>query len=462
MPTSRPPTRPKGTHAWTALWAILSLAAPAVAAPHGGPGGVERGGAVVTRGDGGGERRAGAAVPPASGLTAVADTLELVLVSERPWTSAVAVTLSFTGGYGDDPPGAEGTAWLLGMVLERAAGASLAETGAVTAIEVEGDRTWVTLLTTSGDWASAYHILTRTLLTDPLDPALAAETRADLSGQVFFQRDAPVRAFELEARRMLVGAERARPPMGTPSSVSGMTVEALEATRARIYRVDRARLAVVGAVEPTEAVSIVGAHRTMARRGEQAWVVEGAPLPPRAPGWAWETGGRTSVADDITNNWIQAAYPFAGATPRWPMEFLAHVIGEQLVISLPAPGLISRRVEVRELPGGPVLQVTIAARWPTVRAWEQRIVDIVDHLSAGNLSPNEVNRQYRRFRTARALALADPEREGRQLLINAESDGGLREPLVPMKGLSSGEVQRAAADLGEPRVLVYGPGGPPS
>ena len=423
MPKS-PPRRRLLT--WTALGAILSLAAPA------------------------------------SGLAAVPDTLQLVVVSERPWTAAVAVTLSFAGGYGDDPPGAEGTAWLLGRVLERAVAASLAETGAAAAIEVEGERTWVTLLTTSDDWAAAYGTLTRTLFADPLDAALAAETRSELSGQVFFQRDAPVRAFELEARRTLLGAERARPPMGTPPSVNGMTVEALEATRARIYRMDAARLAVVGAVEPAEAASIVGAHRTMARRGEQAWVVEGAPLPPRTPGWAWETGGRTSVADDITNNWIRAAYPFEGTTPRRPMEFLAHLIGEQLGINLPAPGLISRRVEVRELPGGPVLQVTIAAQWPTVRAWEQRIVDIVDHLSAGNLSPDDLNRQYRRFRSARALAMADPEHEGRRLLIEAESDGGPGELRAPMEGLSSEEVQRAAAGLGEPRVLVYGPGGPPS
>lgn len=455
MPASLPPTR---LLPWTALWAILSLAAPALAAPHG-PGSATRAGIMATRaGDGG---RPVAAVSYAGGVAAASDTLELVVVSTRPWTSAVAVTLSFGGGYGDDPPGAGGTAWLLGMVLERAADASLAETGAIAAIEVEGERTWVTLLATSDEWASAYRILSRTLLTDSLDPALAAEARAELSGQVFFQRDAPVRAFELEARRMLHGAERARPPMGTPSSVSGLTVEALEATRARIYRVDGARLAVVGAVEPAEAASVLGAHRTMARRGEQAWVVEGAPLPPRAQGRAWETGDRTSVGDDITNNWIRAAYPFDGTTPRRPMEFLAHVIGEHLVINLPAPGLISRQVEVRELPGGPVLQVTIAAQWPTVRAWEQRIVDIVDHLSAGNLSPDDLNRQYRRFRSARALALADPEREGRRLLIEAESAGGTGELLAPMEGLSSEEVRRAAADLGEPRVLVYGPGEAP-
>ncbi|MCY3706247.1 MAG: hypothetical protein OXH08_12250, partial [Gammaproteobacteria bacterium] len=71
MPKS--PTRRRRL-TWTALGAILSLAAPA------------------------------------SGLAAVPDTLQLVVVSERPWTSAVAVTLSFAGGYGDDPPGAEGTA----------------------------------------------------------------------------------------------------------------------------------------------------------------------------------------------------------------------------------------------------------------------------------------------------------------------------------------------------------------
>lgn len=425
MAMSRPPTR---RLAWTAFWAILLHAAPAVAAPH---------------------------------ARTVPDTLELLAVSERPWTSAVTVTLSFAGGYGDDAPGAEGTAWLLGLVLERAARANLAETGAAADIEVDGDRTWVTLRTTSSDWASAYGILTRTLLTDPLDPALAAEARADLSGQVFFQRDAPVRAFELEAQRMLLGAGRARAPMGTASSVRGMTVETLEATRARIYRLDRARVAVVGGVAPADGAAVVGAHRTIARPGEQGWVIEGAPLAPRTSGWTWETGGRTSVADDITNNWILAAYPFSGDSPRRPMEFLAHLIGELIVIDPPAPGLISRRAEVRELPGGPVLQVTIAAQWPTVRAWEQRIVDIVERLSAGTLPLDDLYMQHRRFRSARTLELAEPEREGRRLLIEA-TDGGPGELLAPLQGLSSEEVQRAAADLGEPRVLVYGPGEPPS
>ena len=426
MAISRPPAR---RLAWTALWAILLHAAPAVAAPHG---------------------------------RTVPDTLDLVAVSERPWTSAVTVTLSFAGGYRDDARGAEGAAWLLGLVLERAARANLAETGATADIEVEGDRTRVTLSTTSSDWASAYEILTRTLLTDPLDPGLAAEIRADLSGQVFFQRDAPVRAFELAAQRMLLGAERARAPMGTASSVGGMTVEALEATRARIYRLDRARVAVVGGVAPAEGASVVGAHRTIARPGEQGWVIEGAPLAPRASGWTWETGGRTSVADDITNNWILAAYPFSGDSPRRPMEFLAHLIGELIVIDPPAPGLISRRAEVRELPGGPVLQVTIAAQWPTVRAWEQRIVDIVERLSTGTLPLDDLYLQHRRFRSARTLELAEPEREGRRLLIEAQTDGGPGELLAPLQGLSSEEVRQAAADLGEPRVLVYGPGEPPS
>ena len=427
MSMSRPPAR---RLACAALCAILPLAAPAMAAPHG----------------------------PA----VLSDTLELLVVSERPWTSAVTVTLSFAGGYGDDAPGAEGTAWLLGMVLERAAHASLAGTGATADIEVEGDRTWVTLLTTSSDWAAAYGLLTRTLLTDPLDPALAEEARTDLSGQVFFQRGAPVRAFELEAQRMLLGAERARAPMGTPASVRGITVEALEATRARIYRLDRTRVAVVGGVAPADGASVVGAHRTMVRLGEQGWVTEGEPLPPRASGWTWEAGGRTSVADDITNNWILAAYPFSGESPRRPMEFLAHLIGEQIVIDPPAPGLISRRVEVRELAEGPVLQVTLAAQWPTVRAWEQRIVDVVERLSAGNLPVNDVYLTHRRFRSARTLEFAEPEREGRRLLIEARTDGGVGELLTPLQGLSSEEIQRAAADLGEPRVLVYGPGEPPS
>ena len=62
MPES-PPRRRLLT--WTALGAILSLAAPAVAAPHV-PGSVHRGGAAATRGDGGGIRRR-ASGPRASG-----------------------------------------------------------------------------------------------------------------------------------------------------------------------------------------------------------------------------------------------------------------------------------------------------------------------------------------------------------------------------------------------------------
>ncbi len=474
MALARLPGRAARVPAWRALWIVLPLAAPTLAAANDGGGVVTRGAGASGHGDRapehvdapatrGGDRpgRPSAAARRAPPQVPPSDTLELLVVSPRPWTSAVAVTLSLAGGHGDDPPGREGAAWLLGMVLERAANANLAETGASAQIEVVDDRTWVTLLATSSDWARAYEVLTRTLVADPLDPELSDRARADLSGQVFFQRDAPVRTFEREARRMLLGEERARAPMGTPSSVSDMTTQVLEAARARIHRLEGARVAVVGPVAPADAASVVGAHRTLAWRARDAWEVEGAPLPPRAPGWAWEEGGRTSVADDITNNWILATYPFAGATPRRPMEFLAHLIGERLATNAPAPGLISQRAEVRELPGGPVLAVTVAAEWPNGRAWEQRVADIVDDLSANPLRPDDVTRAHRRFRATRALALANPEREGRRLLVEVEANGELAELRAPPQGLSPEGIRRAAADLGQPRVLVHGPGEPP-
>ncbi len=461
MAMPRRPTRRTKMFAWVALWTLLPVTTVAAATTHAGGGG-RWVGAVAPGSEGTEGGRPNVVVPPAAGLAAPSDTLELVVVNQRPWTAAVAVTLSFAGGYGDDPAGAEGRAWLLGMVLERAARANLAETGATTAVEVKDTRTWVTLLTTSSDWTTAYRILTRTVFTDPLDPGLAGEARADLSAQLFFQRDAPVRAFELEARRTLLGAEHARPSMGTPSTVSTVTVEALETLRARIYRPERARVAVMGGVAPDDAASVVGARRTMASRTAQGWTVEGEPLPSRAPGWAWEEGGRYSVSDEITNNWIVAAYPFSGAAARRPMEFVAHLVDNRLVTDPPAPGLISRRVEVRELPGGPVLMVTLASQWPTARAWEQRVTDVIEFLSTDLLEPDFLDRQQRNFRSTMALELADPGREGRRLLAEAGTAGELGEPLALLEGLSSEEIQRTVADLGEPRVLVYGPGGPPS
>ena len=481
---ARRPARRARMLAWLLLCAMLPGAVPAEALPHG-RAAMGWAGPAEPRGEAqkGGDPAAGP-VPTSSGAArpgsapageidsrvgrrpartaAQADTLELVVVSQRPWTPAVTVVVSFAGGYGDDPPGSEGRTWLLGMLLERTARARLAETGAAADIEVEDARTWVTLLATTGDWAAAYRILMRALLEDPLDPALAGETRADLSAQVFFQRGAPVRTFELEAGRMLLGAERARAPMGTPSSVNGITVEALEAARGRIYRSGHARVALMGAVAADDAASVVGAHRTLATRQEQAWIVEGEPLPSRSTGRAWEVGGRHAVTDEITNSWVRIAYPFSGATARRSMEFVAHLMREELVIDPPAPGLISRRVDVRELPGGPVLLVTIAAAWPTARAWEQRVTDVVNRLSADPPSPDLLNRRHRSFRSAKALELADPEQEGRRLLAEAEVTGELGELLAPWQVPSPEDIQRAVADLGEPRVLVYGPGGPSS
>ena len=395
---------------------------------------------------------------------APADTVELVVVSERPWTPAVAVTLSFAGGYGDDPIGAEGTAWLLGMVLEQAANANLAETGATAEIEVDATRTWVTLLTTLDDWATAYRILTRTLLDDPVDPLLAEATRADLAAQLVFQRDAPVRLFEREVQRLLLGPGHpaARPPMGSPSSVSGRTVAALEAARERVYTSGGARVAVAGAVAAAEAATVVGAHRTLSAPAGSSWMIEGTPLRPGAPGPAWESGGRYSFVDEITNSWIVAAYPFSGTAPRSRFEFVAHVAGNRLVSDPPAPGLISRRVEVRELPSGPVLLVMVAVESHTASAWEQRIAEVVKRLSAGTLTRDMVDRERRSFRSARALELAAPEMEGRRLLVEAAATGRPGESPAALEQLSPEELQRAAAQLGEPRVLVYGPGKPPS
>lgn len=397
------------------------------------------------------------------GPPTLADTVDVLVVSERAWTPAVTVSLSFAGGHGHDPPGAEGTAWLLGMVLTRAANANLAETGARVEIDVEADRTWVALFTTRGDWAAAYRVLARTLMEDPLDPVLVEATRADLAGQLFFQVDAPVRLFEVAARRLLLGADHpsARSVMGSPASVSGLTASALEGARARVYTLEGVHVAVGGAVSPAEAASVVGPHRTMASRTDGAWTVEGEPLPAGVPGPAWENGRRYPVADQITNSWILAAYPFAGDAPRTAFEFVAHVAGGLLASDPPAPGLISRRVELRELPDGPVLLVTAAVESHTTPDWERRITDLVGRLATIPLPADLVDHQLRSFRSAVALKLAYPEREGRRLLTGIGTSGRLPDLPASLKLLSVDELQRAAAALGEPRILVYGPGESP-
>ena len=421
------------------------------------------------------------------------DSVAVLVVSERPWTPTVAVVVSFVGGSGDDPNGGEGASWLLGMVLTEMARAELAGMGARVQIDVEPARTLVTMLASPEDWEVAYRTLMETLSVQDVAPSAVDAAREDLLAQLAFQRGAPVRTFELETERLLLGAFHpfARAPAGSAESINGLGVGTLVQMRHRVFDPQHAAVAVVGAIRVDAVAAALPSGRTIGplpgsppgysgtssgmQAGDSATssVAASAALSGAVPETqergeteasgtgskrAWTEGERHTVADDVTNSWIVAAYPFSSDAPRTDFEFLSYSLERELSPDPPPPGLFHLSAEVRDLPDGPVVLVIATVETRTAPTWERRIVNATDRLAANVMSPMFFDRHRRSFRSATAIRLAAPEEEAHRILADAQRLGWLRDVAADIGLLSRNRLQRIASMLGEPRVLVFGPG----
>ena len=393
---------------------------------------------------------------PARPDRGLGDSVAVLVVNERPWTPTVAVVVSFMGGSGDDPDGGEGASWLLGMILGEMARAELATIGARVRIDVEQARTLVTMLASPEDWEVAYGALMQTLSLREMAPSVVDATREDLLAQLTFQRGAPVRAFELETERLLLGAFHpfARPATGSVESVNGLGLGTLTQIRRQVYDSHRAAVAVVGPVGVDTITAVLRSGRTIGPRLEPAEAEVSQGESERA----WSEGERYTVANEVTNSWIVAAYPFSSDSLRTDFEFLSYSLQRELSPDPPPPGLFHLSVEVRDLPDGPVVLVVATIESRTAPTWERRIVNTAQRLRTTVMSEHFFDRHRRSFRSATAIRLATPEEEARRMLDDAQRSGSLRDVRADIALLSRDRLQRVASMLGEPRVLVFGPG----
>jgi hypothetical protein len=440
----------------------------------------------------------GALLPWAAPLEGQARALEEV----RPQAPATAASIRFPAGALLDPQGAEGSAFLLGRVLQAEADRRLGRLSGRALVEVALETTTVTVLVPTASWAEAWSELRDLLGSAPLDPAVVAEARDRLTDELGFQAGAPVRAFEgaWQAFRLegLVpaGTSPTRPLQGTSSSVAGLSVESLQDFRTRALRWDEAVVAVVGGAGASDAPLLPGlspervallpadtvrapAPTAPAPAGADSAVAPtvnpGPPLPPAArriawpaprlalpeasgtAGAGWSTGARRVIDQDITSTWIGVAWAVPEGTPWVLVDFLAHVISEALNPSPPDPGLYRAGVEIQSVGDARLLVVTATVDPQAATAWETRILGALEGLTEAPLPGAFFDLARRRYRASRLLEFADPALRARWIVARGAGNARVPAVLPESWALSREALADLAGRLREPRVLLYGP-----
>ncbi len=278
----------------------------------------------------------------------------------------------------------------------------------------------------------------------PLDSVLLAQERSEQLGRLSFEEGSPGVAFQAEAARLLAGSDSAwaRPIRGTPRSLSAVDADALSRYRSAHYRRNEAVQAVVGppgsAIDSARTNSTRVARDTMPRR-------------------AWRAGTRVAEFRDVTSTWLRVAYPLPSTTPCTVAEMIADLVESELSPSPPDPDLYAVTVELLDAPGGTVLVVDAAVFPEAADRWEKKITATVGALAAEPMDPDFFTWRRRRFRTKRLLKESTPETEARRMAVDLLREGNVRELDSEIWGLDAGAVHRAAAGLGAPRVLRFGP-----
>ena len=456
---------------WLTLPAVLIAVGGAV--PGTGPG--TRG---LDRGEGPGQAIASVreARPQARYAAAVLDA--------DPEARILAVGVLFPAGSSRDPPGREGTAALLAGVLRRQAASALSRYGATVETELTANDLLVALLTPPDAWREAIIALETLLYEAPLPEAALEEARSELLEILAFEAGAPVRSFERERARLLLGPEArgARPPLGSPVSVGPIALADLEAFRASHLRAEGATLAAHGPVDAAALGSLFSSEvEEPAERSRGVQRVEeppggGDPLPPAPlllhlgtseasgvprPGAAppaWETGERVLMDHELTSSWVSAAFPFPAGTPDLLLDFLAHLVGEELSPQPPSPGLFWSDLSKVTIGAAPVVVLTASVDPRITLTWEARLTGLIGEMATAPPDGAFFQLARRRFRTRTLLELALPERRvGRMARRRAAGLPPSPDLVAEIRGLDRSAVIRAAALAGPARVIVYGP-----
>ncbi len=420
---------------------------------------------------------------------------ERVLAQIDPGGWLTGVTLLVPSGSAMDPAGSEGTALVLGRLLELEGNAQLSSRGARLEVEVRRDDMALTLLAPPEEWVDALDELRALLFGGgPLPEARASSLLEQQRDRAIFEEGAPVRDFEVERARLLLGAASpgARSRDGTRSSIATIDAESLRRFRDAHFDPARVRIAVAGPatelqlrqafpggfeeVRPT-APFVRSTPLTPRPRPDTAAALPGdadlspelrpgpllrlrSVLEPPVPGSgprAWDTGRRDVIDRELTSTWMSVIWPFPAGTSEILLGFLGHLAAQAVVTTPPDPGLFRIEFALDEHEGAPVLVVSASVDPRTTRAWEAKITGVIEALAASPPEGAFFELGRRRYRSARLLATAAPGDRSRWLARTAHAGRSVPDEELEIWALTREAVSRGATAAGEPRVLLMGP-----
>jgi hypothetical protein len=435
---------------------------------------------------------------------------EPVMVHPRPDDAVVAVAVRFPAGSAMDPESREGTAFLLGRVLETEGQRRLQTLSATLETTVARNEFTVTLRAPEDEWDRAWSTVRELLAGTPISDAAINLARESQRERLVFEAGAPVRSFEVERDRFLLGASHpgSRRLRGTPNGLTSLSAGDLNDFRSQHLRLDASVIAVVGPVTPAQVQGVFRAPtllvgpareanappRSDASPPEAPGAVRPAPgdrappedpadtltaeeppvapalpplmrprpLPHRAPATpsapdAWMTGDRMVIDQEVTSTWIAVAWPLPAGTPAVLLDFLVHVVGEELNPSPPDPGLYRAEVRMERMGPSPVLLVNATVDPRVTLRWEERILRAMESVAEDPPRGAFFELTRRRYRASRLLEQALPEARALWLTRSQAEEGEV--PLFPhaIWGLTREGLQGLAQSRGEPRILLYGP-----
>ena len=344
-------------------------------------------------------------------------------------------------GSRHDAAGLEGTAWLLGRTLAAQANAALGPEAEVT-VDVGRSSTLFILSVLPNAWPVAWATFEQTLFEAPLDSAAFERERSTLSTRVLFQRGSPALDFERRSVKLVAAASSpwARPARGTHESGEALAIRDAQLLRRTEYSA------------ASSVVAAVGLGDNPVLRDHPSRLVT---APPEGP--AWTVGTLLNVTQEVTSSWISVAYPVGGPLPRTALEFVAHLIRWRLD-PLPAdPDRYGIEVRLVDAPLGAVILVEAAVTPEASERFEQEILHVVSSLAEEPLEGAFFTWDRRRFRAARLLTEAAPERAVARITSDLMRDGESRDVAEDIWGITPEAVAGAVRALGDPRVLRLGP-----
>ena len=244
-----------------------------------------------------------------------------------PGLKTLAVVVAVKGGARWEPENRSGWSHLLEHLVFKGAG-DMAAREIVERIEAQGgtinaatgyERTSFEVRGLDGSLPLAMQVLSDLVFRPTLDPAEIEREKDVVAQEIAEAFDPPDdHVFEMVQTRAFRGQPLGRPILGSVASLKPAERASVEAWRARLYSPDRMVVAVSGAVDEAELL-------TLAER----WFGDAAAMPADAPGPAAFVGGHTRLNRKIEQANLVFQLPALGATdPQLPaLRLFAEILG---------------------------------------------------------------------------------------------------------------------------------------